>query len=148
MRDKNKISIIISVLFVAIFIIYRLIGPGEEYTHDGAGDAVEYSQETEQSIEVSKEIADRAQYTFRNEKLLLEHFEKHGEDMGFDSPEESEKAASKVVNNPEVLHKIEAEDGDDIYYLEETNEFVVVSTDGYIRTYFKPDAGKSYFDRQ
>ncbi len=148
MRDKNKISIIISVLFVAIFIIYRLIGPGEEDTYDGAGDAVEYSQETEQSIEVSKEIVNRVQYTFRNEKLLMEHFEKQGEDMGFAAPEEYEKAASKVVNNPEALHKIEAEDGDDVYYLEETNEFVVVSTDGYIRTYFKPDAGKSYFDRQ
>ena len=25
---------------------------------------------------------------------------------------------------------------------------VVVSTDGYVRTYFNPDAGKKYFDRQ
>ena len=40
------------------------------------------------------------------------------------------------------------ERGDDVYYLEETNEFVVVSTDGYIRTYFLPDGGKAYFDRQ
>ena len=29
-----------------------------------------------------------------------------------------------------------------------TNDFVVVSTDGFIRTYFRPDSGKSYFDRQ
>ena len=27
-------------------------------------------------------------------------------------------------------------------------EFVVVSTDGYIRTYFCPDSGKKYFDKQ
>ena len=40
------------------------------------------------------------------------------------------------------------EDGDDVYYKENTNEFVVVSTDGYIRTYFNPDSGKKYFDRQ
>ena len=64
------------------------------------------------------------------------------------SAEEYEAAASAVVNNPESLHKTEAEDGDDVYYLEETNEFVVVSTDGYIRTYFLPDGGKAYFDRQ
>ena len=36
----------------------------------------------------------------------------------------------------------------DVYYKEDTNEFVVVSTDGYIRTYFNPDSGKKYFDRQ
>ena len=31
---------------------------------------------------------------------------------------------------------------------EETNEFVVVSTDGYIRTYFNPSDGIDYFNRQ
>lgn len=36
----------------------------------------------------------------------------------------------------------------DVYYVESTNEFVIVSTDGYIRTYFKPDAGISYYNRQ
>ena len=68
--------------------------------------------------------------------------------MGFDSADEYEAAASAVVNNPEALHKIEKEDGDDVYYVEETNEFVVVSTDGYIRTYFLPSSGKRYYDRQ
>lgn len=87
-------------------------------------------------------------YFFRNSNLLDQHYKKHGIDMGFSSAEEYEKAASGVVNNPNSLHKIEAEDGDDIYYLEETNEFVVVSTDGYIRTYFNPDKGIDYFNRQ
>ena len=44
--------------------------------------------------------------------------------------------------------KIQAEDGDDVYYVESTNEFVIVSTDGYIRTYFNPDAGITYYNRQ
>lgn len=87
-------------------------------------------------------------YTFRNEDLLESHYEKHGEDMGFDSPKEYEAAANRVVDNEDVLHKIEAEDGDDVYYLEETNEFVVISTDGYIRTYFYPNDGIDYFNRQ
>ena len=68
--------------------------------------------------------------------------------MGFDSPEEYEKAASDVINNDDALFKTEKEDGDFVYYVEATNEFVVLSTDGYIRTYFWPDAGKQYFDRQ
>lgn len=87
-------------------------------------------------------------YRFRNDNLLNQHFEKHGMDMGFETAKEYEAAASEVVNNPNALHKIEAEDGDDVYYIEDTNEFVVVSTDGYIRTYFNPDSGKKYFDKQ
>jgi len=88
------------------------------------------------------------QYYFRNDSLLTQHYEKHGIDMGFDSKESYEAAASKVVTNPNSLHKLEGEDGDDVYYLEETNEFVIVSTDGYIRTYFLPSGGKKYFDKQ
>ena len=68
--------------------------------------------------------------------------------MGFDSKEDYEKAASLVVNNKDALHKTEEEDGDDVYYVESTNEFVVVSTDGFIRTYFNPNGGIDYFNRQ
>lgn len=85
---------------------------------------------------------------FRNKNLLDQHYEKHGKDMGFSSAAEYEKAAAAVPTNPAALHKIEKEDGDDVYYIEATNEFVVVSTDGYIRTYFLPDSGKRYFDKQ
>ena len=86
--------------------------------------------------------------TFRNESLLKEHFEKHGKEMGFTDAKAYEQAAAAVVTNLLALHKLEAEDNDDVYYLESTNEFVIVSTDGYIRTYFKPDKGKVYFDQQ
>lgn len=93
-------------------------------------------------------VVDYQEYYFRNEDLLESHYEKHGKEMGFSSSKEYETSASDVVNNPESLHKTEKEDGDDVYYKENTNEFVVVSTDGYIRTYFNPDSGKKYFDRQ
>ena len=88
------------------------------------------------------------QLRFRNQKLLKQHYEKHGIEMGFSSAEEYEKAAAAVVSHPDVLHKTEAEDGDDVYYIESTNEFVVVSTDGYLRTYFNPDSGIDYFNKQ
>ena len=87
-------------------------------------------------------------YRFRNYKLLDQHYEKHGIEMGFASREDYEKAASDVINNPKALHKTESEDGDYVYYVEETNEFVVLSQDGYIRTYFLPSQGKKYYDRQ
>ena len=87
-------------------------------------------------------------YRFRNRKLLNQHYEKHGVEMGFASAEEYEDAAAAVIGNPESLHKTEKEDGDDVYYLEESNEFVILSKDGYIRTYFLPSQGRAYYDRQ
>lgn len=87
-------------------------------------------------------------YTFRSESLLEEHYQKHGVEMGFATKEDYVTAANVVIHSPDALHKLEAEDGDDVYYLEATNEFVIVSTDGYIRTYFCPNDGKDYFDRQ
>lgn len=89
-----------------------------------------------------------AEVTFRNQRLLDQHYDKHGVEMGFTSAEEYELAAYKVIIHPDTLHKIESEDGDDVYYREETNEFVVVSQDGYIRTYFYPNAGIDYYNRQ
>ncbi|MBR6624271.1 MAG: hypothetical protein IKK91_10315 [Ruminococcus sp.] len=91
-------------------------------------------------------------YYFRNERLLKDHFSKHGsefeDDFDYRTAEDYEKGASDVINNPDALYKLESEDKDHVYYLEETNEFVVLSQDGYIRTYFRPSAGKKYFDKQ
>ena len=100
------------------------------------------SEEIEFAVEEEEEL------TFRKKSNLTSHYEKHGIEMGFDSAEEYLEAANAVVNNPDSLHKLEAEDGDDVYYLEATNEFVVVSKDGYIRTYFNPSGGLDYFNRQ
>ena len=87
-------------------------------------------------------------YRFRSSRLLNEHYQKHGIEMGFSSASAYEKAASDVINNPDALCKREKEDNDFVFYVVATNEFVVLSTDGYIRTYFLPNAGKAYFDRQ
>lgn len=100
-------------------------------------------------IAVTKDVSEESKQnslSFRNNELFYSHYEKHGEEMGFESADEYLKAANAVVNNPDVLHKYEKEDGDDVYFLEATGEFVVVSTDGYIRTYYIAD--KDYFDRQ
>lgn len=85
---------------------------------------------------------------FRNETMWEEHFEKHGNEFGYKSKEEYLKGANEVINSPTSKQKTEAEDGDEIYYDEEKNEIVFVSTDGYIRTYFKPNDGINYYNRQ
>ena len=85
-------------------------------------------------------------YKFRKAQYLTEHFEKHASEFSYTTEEEYLAGANRVIQNPEALHKLEAEDGDDVYFVESTNEFVVVSTDGYIRTYFI--ANIDYYNRQ
>ena len=46
-----------------------------------------------------------------------------------------------------VLTKRE-EDGDYLFFNTETGEFLVLSEDGYIRTFFIPDDGIDYWNRQ
>ena len=124
-------------------------GSGNEAVSDvqtGAEPVTDTGAET--VTEAQEPVAPVATYVFRNSRLLNEHYEKHGIEMGFASAAAYEAAASAVITNPAALFKTEKEDGDFIYYLEATNEFVVLSTDGYIRTYFYPSSGKAYFDRQ
>ena len=109
---------------------------------------IETDETTQQGQEDSQTENQETQYTFRTEEQLADHFERHGVEMGFEDEDAYVEGANRVISSPDALHKLEAEDGDDVYYIEETNEFVVVSGDGYIRTYFEPDDGLAYYERQ
>ena len=152
MKDKKK-----SWLYYLIAILALLFGgTGAVGTITGSETpspqevtvVVEEQIQAESQIAQEEEYVSEITYSFRNEKLLNDHYEKHGKEMGFDSAESYEFAANEVINHPDTLHRIEEEDGDDVYYLEENNGFVIVSIDGYIRTFFYPDDGLDYFNRQ
>lgn len=113
----------------------------------GSGSTLESFLEDAQSVGWAEDVSE-ALYSFRNERLLSQHFEKHGIEMGFATVEEYVAAANAVIHHPDALHKLEAEDNDDVYFQEATNEFVVVSTDGFIRTYFIASGGIDYYNRQ
>ncbi len=132
--------------YIAAFVVLIALCFG--YTIWGGTGAEKDNADT--SANIADTIQDNVSntYSFRNDKYLSEHFEKHGEDFEYETMEEYEAGANRVINSKDVLHKIEAEDGDDVYYLENSNEFVIVSTDGYIRTYFKPSDGVDYYNRQ
>ena len=126
MQKIRKYAVCLIALVLALFGLYAQ-NPKAPKTQDG-------------SVEIL--------YTFRYPKQLEEHYEKHGISMGYDSPEAYLEGANRVVASKNALHKLEAEDGDDVYYLEDTNEFVIVSKKGYIRTYFNPGDGIDYYNRQ
>lgn len=126
----KKTYLILAIFLIAFSILYikSKIGP----------DLYQIKQEVH--------ISDR--YTFKSESLLQEHFNKHGSEFGYASTSQYESGANTVINSPDALHKTEVEDGDSVYYIQTTNELVILSTEGYIRTYFKPDDGIEYYNRQ
>ncbi|MBO5485723.1 MAG: hypothetical protein J5988_02170 [Eubacterium sp.] len=141
-KNSRKSTKLVGIVLVIVFLFLTL------WTRNGGNDFLQglfsnSSKQTEQSLS-SQDVT----YAFRSFDYLEEHYEKHGIGMGFKSKEEYLAAANKVINNHNALHKKEAEDGDDVYFLESTGELVVLSTDGYIRTYFIPDDGIEYYNRQ
>lgn len=108
----------------------------------------EKTEKQTEAVTEKKTEAPASNLMFRTKKLRDQHYEKHGIEMGFPDAKSYLEAANEVISDPDTLHKIEKEDGDDVYYRERDNAFVVVSKDGYIRTFFYPSGGKDYFDRQ
>ena len=111
------------------------------YTFSGYGTSSAIAGEAEDYLPV-----DETMLTFRNVDLLISHYQKHGAKVGASSPDEYQRKAAAVVSSENVLHKTESEDGDYVYFNPSTGEFVIVSTDGYIRTYYIADM--DYFERQ
>lgn len=131
---KNKpVKTLIALLVLAVYFLSSHFFPASnsQVTNQSSSN---YSTETSTN------------YAFSTDELLNSHFDKHYNEFEYSTKEEYVAGANKVILNPNSLHKVE-DDGDDIYYLEETNEFVIVSPDGYIRTYFKPTDGLDYFLR-
>lgn len=154
--NKKLLSLLGVIIIVIGAIIYYTNIQVKENTTSPDTQTSSTVSENSATSQISSVISDTSsippesatQYRFRNQNLLNQHFEKHGKDMGFASVSEYEQAADRVIKNPNALHKTEAEDGDYVYYVESTNEFVILSKDGYIRTYFLPDAGIAYYNRQ
>ena len=89
------------------------------------------------------------QYSFHTSELYESHFLKHGAEFGNITKEQYLQMANDLINSKSksVLTKHE-DDSDKLFYDVNKNEFLVLSTDGYIRTFFKPDDGLDYYNKQ
>lgn len=147
LKKRYPIVVVIILLLAGYFGWYEN-GQSQDNLFGQVGQVVQSTQlsQAEQAGQTAQ--SGQSTLTFRSEALREDHYQKHGIEMGFASEEAYERAAAAVVFDSRALHKVEKEDGDDAYYIEETNEFVIVSTDGYIRTYFYPRDGIRYFERQ
>lgn len=79
-----------------------------------------------------------------------EHWKKHGAEFPeFHSARDYEEGALRFVRHPPAgtLTKTNAR-GDTLYYQPSTNTFAVKDRSGEPRTFFRPDSGRAYWDRQ
>ena len=125
MNKKKRIIYVIAavVLIIAGLYLERKQEGNDSNTQGAENNYVAETDGIEQEIKEESVTEDYVAYYFRNDDLLEQHYEKHGMDMGFESMEAYEEAASAVIYHPDVLSKTEAEDGDYVYYLEESNDF-------------------------
>ncbi|MDO5516033.1 MAG: zinc-ribbon domain containing protein [Clostridium sp.] len=150
-KKKNNIFKLFILAAVIIFGLFEGYGSYEKHNSPNPNTPViENSSETGKKDNSSSQstATDKDAYTFRTAQDCTDHFKKHGEEFGYTTEKQYVEGANKVINSSASLHKLEKEDGDDVYYLKDTNEFVIVSTSGFIRTYFKPQDGINYFNRQ
>lgn len=93
--------------------------------------------------------------TFASDKLREVHYKKHVVNQqefpgfGYSSAEAYEHGAQHFIERArqEGVY-YQRRTGDTVYYLQETNELAVTSTQNLIRTYFQPEEGVHYFIRQ
>jgi len=79
-----------------------------------------------------------------------EHWQKHGREFPeFHSAQDYEQGALRFVTNPPpgTLTK-SRENGDTLFYDPATNTFAVKDQSGEPRTFFRPNSGRAYWDRQ
>ena len=99
---------------------------------------------TQQRAGVSSNIG------FSSQQKLLEHYQKHGSEFGSITIDEYLSKAQAMRDQPaggDLLEFVRA-DGVVTRYDRSTGAFIAFNSDGTIRTYFKPNAGESYFLRQ
>lgn len=88
------------------------------------------------TVQYDLSFGDKYTYKFYDANTFLEHYKKHGSDVGCRSIEDYLKAANRVICDKNSLHKT-LPDGDKIYYNKKNGDYVVLSHSGYIRTYYK-----------
>ena len=76
-----------------------------------------------------------------------QHFDDHGNDMGFETVEEYSQAAKNFAKSKEKeIKEFKAKNGSTYRYNPNTNKFLIISKGGKIVTYFEPTNGQKYFD--
>ena len=82
-----------------------------------------------------------------NKSTLKKHFEGHGKHMGFDTIDAYKAHAISFANtvNREDCESFIDKNGSTYKYNKVTNEFAIITSDGYVVTYYCPENQRQYY---
>lgn len=142
MRSKALFSFVALILGLAIVLF--------EMKDDGTAPA-SASNRTEASSEPRTSPAPRSSTVgFSSNRALEEHFEKHGREFGSNSAAEYLELAQELRDAPAGGAILEAvrDDGVITRFDKRSGAFLAFHSNRTIRTFFKPNDGQRYFERQ
>lgn len=87
---------------------------------------------------------------FRDRERLLDHFRKHGREFGVRKPEEYLRLAQVLRDRPKDDNVLVFVRNDAVTckFDRASGAFVAYNSDGTLRTFFRPNDGEAYFERQ
>jgi pyocin large subunit-like protein len=143
MRSKALLSIAALIVAVAIAIF--------EARNDDAGSG-STSTQTNAHADTREEgpAAPTSTVGFSSKRALDEHFEKHGHEFGSRSAADYLALAQKLRDAPKGGAVVEAvrDDGVITRFDKQSGAFLAFNANKTIRTFFKPNDGLRYFERQ
>jgi len=103
--------------------------------------------ETIKSRLTSGENDGKIEVRFETPEKMQKHYDKHIDKYGNISISEYIALANELVNAKDTddIERIVRSDESTAIYRFSTNDFLVITKDGYIRTFFKPDDGEAYW---
>jgi pyocin large subunit-like protein len=108
------------------------------------------TQQPPTSSQANQPQSVRTAIGFASRQKLQEHYEKHGAEFGSITIDEYLRQAQTMRDRTPggSLLEFTRTDGVITRYDRDTGAFIAFDSDGTIRTYFKPNAGERYFERQ
>jgi RHS repeat-associated protein len=115
--------------------------PAQETKQDASKQNPENDAKKDDSGGKDSKEAASTKAKFGSGAKLLDHFQRHGGDFGAkDAADYQDKAAAFLTGKPaDGVQESTRENGDVVRFNPKTQEFGVISSDGTIRTYYKPD---------
>lgn len=96
------------------------------------------------------DTAIRTEIGFASRQKFSDHYEKHGNEFGSIRKEEYLRQAQQLRDNQLSAYVLEAVRSDGVItrFDKKSGAFLAFNSDQTIRTYFKPNDGEAYFQRQ
>lgn len=139
---------------LSVFLTFPLfLNAGCRQPNNSPGSTSSAPPQTQSSLrpnQESKTARTRTDIGFTSRQKFIDHFNKHGAEFGSISKEEYLRQAQELRDRTAGGEILEVKRADEVItrFDRKTGAFLAFNSDLTIRTYFKPNDGENYFQRQ